>query len=518
MHLSLRAPSLWYLMALHAEEPALDVVGMTLPGAPFIIAGHNRAVAWGYTNAMVDDADFFIERVDPADSTRYLTPDGSLPFQVHPETLRVRGRDSVTVMHVRWTRHGPVLTPVVSALGGELVALRWAGHDPSRTAHAILALNLATGADDVLRAVQDFDDPHQNVVFADTAGRFGYVMGGRVPLRGVDRRPPPLTPVPGWTGEWDWTGELPFELHPRVLDPPQGYVVTANNRQVAGEIGDLITSDWPAGFRAYRIREMILQGADLDADAVHRMQLDVRDAMAARYRDRAVAAAERAGLPGQARLLAEWDLEAREDSRGAALFLTWFERLRRAAGAALYGGETASAIPRGLAYEILEQRALPWVDEPDARAAYDSLAVAAMLEADSMVAGRAWGELHRVRATHALGTSAALQRLLRLDVGQVPHRGSPHTVNVAPYEGTTIPFTTSYGASQRHVVDMADVDGSGGFILPTGQSGIPFSRHYRDQFEWWRHGGLWLIPLDRERARARRVGVLRLEPSAADRN
>src|SRR5690606_39412415 len=102
--------------------------------------------------------------------------------------------------------------------------------------------------------------------------------------------------------------------------------------------------------------------------------------------------------------------------------------------------------------------------------------VAAMLEADSMVAGRAWGELHRVRATHALGTSAALQRLLRLDVGQVPHRGSPHTVNVAPYEGTTIPFTTSYGASQRHVEDMADVDGSGGFILPTGQSGIPVGR------------------------------------------
>ncbi len=518
MHLALRAPSLWYLMALHAEEPRLDVAGMTLPGAPLVVAGHNRAVAWGYTNAMVDDADLFIERVDPADSTRYLTPEGSLPFEVYPETLRVRGRDSVSVMNVLWTRHGPVLTPVEPALGGELIALRWAGHAPSRTGRAMLALNLAAGPDDVLRAVEDFDDPHQNVVFADTAGHIGYVMGGRVPLRGVDRRPPPTAPVPGWTGEWDWTGELPFDMHPRVLNPPQGYVVTANNRQVAGEIGDLITSEWPGGFRAHRIREMIREGMDLDAAAVHRMQLDVRDAMAARYRDRAVAAAERAGLPEQAGLLADWDLEAREDSRGAALFLTWFERLRRSAGRARYGADRAPGIPRTLGYEVLEQRALPWVEEADAGAAFDSLAAMAMLEADSMVAGRAWGEVHRVRAAHALGTVAALERLLRLDVGPAPHRGSPNTVNVAPYGGTSVPFTTSYGASQRHVVDMADVDGSGGFILPTGQSGIPFSRHYRDQFERWREGGLWLIPLDRERARARRVGTLRLQPAVADSN
>src|SRR5690606_36182355 len=138
--------------------------------------------------------------------------------------------------------------------------------------------------------------------------------------------------------------------------------------------------------------------------------------------------------------------------------------------------------------------------------------------ADSIVGGRAWGELHRVRAAQALGTVAALERLLRLDVGPAPHHGSPNTVNVAPYGGAGVPFTTRHGASQRHVVDMADVDGSGGFILTTGQSGVPFSRHYRDQFERWRGGGLWLIPLDRERARARRAGTFMLQPAGADRN
>ena len=519
MHLALRAPGLWYLMALHAEEPRLDVAGMTIPGAPLVIAGHNRAVAWGFTNAMVDDADVFIERLDPADSTRYLTPDGSLPFEVVPETLRVRGRDSVAIMNVRWTRHGPVLPSAGQGTGGEVLALQWTAHQPSRTARAIVRLNLARGPDDVFRAAEDFDDPHQNVVFADTAGHIGYVMSGRVPLRGPDRRPPPIVPVPGWTGEWDWTGELPFEQHPRLLDPPQGYIVTANNRQAAGAIADLIGSEWAGGFRAHRIREMIRAAGRVDADAVHRMQLDVRDALAERYRDRAVAAATRANLPERARLLAEWDLEARQDSRAAALFYTWYERLRRASGASLYGEADGGAvtIPRALMNEVLERRALAWVEGEGARESFDSLAAAAMRAADSLVGERTWGEIHRVEIAHELAAVRWLAVLLGLNVGPVPHAGSPTTVNVASHDGG-FPFITRYGASQRHVVDMADVDGAGGFILPAGQSGVPFSRHYRDQFERWRSGGLWPIPLDRERARARRVGTLWLRPAGTDRS
>ncbi|HEX7088822.1 MAG TPA: penicillin acylase family protein [Longimicrobiales bacterium] len=519
MHLALRAPGLWYLMALHAEERRLDVAGMTIPGTPLVMAGHNCAVAWGYTNAMVDDADVFIERLDPADTSRYLTPDGSLPFEVFPETLHVRGRDSASIVNIRWTRHGPVLTPGEQGTAGEVLALRWTAHQPSRTARAIVRLNFARNPDDVFRAVEDFDDPHQNVVFADTAGHIGYVMGGRVPLRGRDSRPPPVAPVPGWTGEWDWTGELPFEKHPRVLDPPQGYIVTANNRQAAGAIADLIGSEWSGGFRAHRIREMIRAAGRVDADAVHRMQLDVRDALAERYRDRAVAAATRANLPERARLLAEWDLEARGDSRAAALFYTWYERLRQAGGASFYGDADpgAVAIPRALTNEVLERRALPWVEGEGARESFDSLAAAAMGTADSLVGERTWGEIHRVELAHALAAARWLEVSLGLNVGPAPHAGSPTTVNVASHDGG-FPFVTRYGASQRHVVDMADVDGAGGFILPAGQSGVPFSRHYRDQFERWRSGGLWPIPLDRERARARRVGTLWLRPVSKERS
>ncbi|HEX7120413.1 MAG TPA: penicillin acylase family protein [Longimicrobiales bacterium] len=523
MHLGLDAPAIWHLMALHARDVdggAIEVVGMTLPGTPGVVAGHNRAIAWGFTNAYVDDVDFFIERVDPADSTRYLTPDGSEPFRVIRDTIRVRGGEPVPLT-IRITRHGPILSPVEPRAGGDLIAMRWVAHDHSRSWRAIRGFNRAEGWDDFVRAVEQFGNPHQNVVYADTAGHIGYWMGGTVPLRGsaeIGRaggdggpKPPPLAPVPGWTGEWDWVGTLPFERHPHVLDPPQGYIVTANNRQAAGAVGGLVSTRWGGPFRAMRITEMVAGAGPFDAAAVHRQQLDVRDAMAARYRDRAVEAAGRAGLAAASDLLREWDLEARMDSRAAALFNVWRDRLERLAAESLWGGE-AGWMPDDAVHALLERRTLPWVDS-GGDSAYLELAARAMAEADSIVGGRSWGELHRVRMDHPLGAVAVLDRLLGLNIGPAPLGGSPTTANVAHHRaGGGYPARVTAGASQRHVVDMADVDGSGGFILPTGQSGIPTSPHYRDQFERWRNGGLWLVPLDRDRAAARTVHRMTLRP------
>ncbi|HEX6938539.1 MAG TPA: penicillin acylase family protein [Longimicrobiales bacterium] len=523
MHLGLDAPAIWYVMALHARDAGggpLDVVGMTLPGAPGVMAGHNRAIAWGFTNAYVDDVDFFIERVDPADSTRYLTPAGSEPFEVIRDTIRVRGGEPVPLV-IRLTRHGPILTSVDDRTGGELIAMRWVAHDRTGSWRALLGFNRAKGWEDFVRAVEAFDNPHQNVVYADTAGHIGYWMGGTVPLRGsadVARagrdggpKAPPLAPVPGWTGEWDWVGVLPFERHPHALDPARGYLVTANNRQAAGAVAGLVGSRWADPFRAMRITEMVAGPGPFDAASVHAQQLDVRDAMAARYRDRAVEAAEHAGRAEAAALLRDWDLEARTDSRAAALFYIWRDRLERLAAASLWGDD-GEWMPADAVREILERRALPWVD-PGGDRAYLALAARALAEADSIAAGRSWGELHQVRIDHPLGAVALLDRLLGLNIGPAPAAGSPTTVNVAYHtDGRGYPAQVTAGPSQRHVVDMADVDGSGGFILPTGQAGIPTSPHYRDQFERWRRGGLWRVPLDRAQADARTVYRMTLLP------
>jgi len=506
MHLALRAPSLWYLMVLHADS--LAVTGMSLPGVPYIVAGHNRAVAWGFTNAMLDDADLFAERPDPADSGRYLTPEGSSPFEFVADTIIVRGH-APEVFRYRRSRHGPVVSDVLPGLGELPLALRWTSQDPAHSLEAVRDLNYAHDWSTFRAAVARFDDPHQNVVFADTAGHIGYAMGGRIPIRGDGTRRPPTLPVPGWTGDWDWRGYLPAAAHPAVLDPACGYVVTANNRQAAGALADRISTEWETPFRATRIVELVGGAHDLTTADIHAMQLDVRDAHAERYRDRAVAAARAAGLSGDADALTGWDLRALPRSHPAALYYAWYERLRSLLAENLYGDSTGY-MPRRIADNALEQRAVPWLPSDSGPAAFDSLSRAAFAEAAVFVGDQDWGDLHGLLIAHALGGITILQRLLRLNLETAAVPGSETTVNVLQTEARGLPAVGVFGPSQRHVVDLGDPDGSGGFIIPTGESGLPFDGHYRDQFDRWQYGGLWLLPLDRLAAGKRAVHRLRL--------
>jgi penicillin amidase len=333
-------------------------------------------------------------------------------------------------------------------------------------------------------------------------------MAGRIPLRG-NRNKPPILPVPGWTGEHDWRGYLSFDEHPSAHNPAIGYAVTANNRQARGEVGDLIGNDWDMPYRATRIRELVRARNPHDVTSVHRMQLDVTDLLAVKYKRHAAAAAQVSGRDAAARLLEQWNGEAGRNSRAAAYFYVWYEHLRRQLGRELYG--TTGYFPRDALNTALDSGRVLWGGRAG-KQLLDSLSAASMLHADSVVRGKTWGDLHRVQVRHVLGEVAAIDKLFSLNVGPEPHQGSPTTVNVAQYTGDRLPIVTSYGPSQRHVVDMADIDGAGGFILPTGQSGLPASPHYRDMFARWRGGGLWLIPLDKTRAEARAMHKLQITP------
>ncbi|HEX2077378.1 MAG TPA: penicillin acylase family protein [Longimicrobium sp.] len=508
MHLSLRAPAIWYLAALHGG--AFDVAGMTLPGVPVVVAGHSERVAWGYTNAMVDDVDFFVEEVDPSSANRYRTPGGWAEMTVRPETIQVK--DGERVVHpVRWTRHGPVLSDVEERGGNRVLAMQWTAYEPSTEVAALVGMNTARNAEEFTQALRGFNNPHQNVVFADREGRIGYWMGGRVPLR---RGGDGLLPAPGWTGEADWAGWLSFDQHPHVLDPADGFVVTANNRQVGAAYPYHITGNWAEPWRAARIRQMVEAGRELTAADVARQQMDVRDVFALRHLPRAVQAAERAALPREAQELREWNGEARVDSRGAALFYTWFEALRTRVGSDEYRGKEVY-FPRASLDRILAQGGGAWVDDvsTEKTETLDELATGAMRTAAEAVGQRRWGELHATTIEHPMGVVQVLNRALRLNIGPFPNAGSFHTVNVSGWSGREPPFKNTYGASQRHVVDMGDPDGSGGFVIPSGQSGIPFSSHYRDQTPLWRTGRLWLIPLDRGRAERRVVSRMTLRPA-----
>lgn len=508
-HLALRAPSLWYLAALHGG--GIDAAGMMIPGVPTVVIGHSKRVAWGFTNAMVDDVDFFVEQVDSADRARYRTPGGWARFETRPETIRVKGAAPV-VQVVRTTRHGPVLSDVEERAGGKVLAMRWTAQDPSTEMTALMGMNQARSAAEFMHALHTFDNPHQNVVFADADGNIGYWMGGRVPIR---RGGDGILPVPGWTGEGDWTGWLTFDQHPHALNPADGFIVTANNRQLPASAGYpyFLAGNWAEPYRAMRIREMVESGRALTAADVAREQMDVRDAMAVRYQRFAVRAAELAGDSAAARELRAWTGDASTDSHAASLFYVWLENLRHRIGDDEFRGRPVY-FPRTALERVLDRGGGAWVDDvrtPQVETLDEQLA-GAMRDAVRTVGTKRWGELHVTEIDHPLGVVGVLNRSLRLNIGPFPNGGSGNTVKVAGYGGRTPPFVNAYGPSQRHVVDMADIDGQGGFVIPTGESGVPTSRHYRDQTEMWRTGRLWLIPLDRARAESRRVSRMVLTP------
>ncbi|HYW13181.1 MAG TPA: penicillin acylase family protein [Longimicrobium sp.] len=507
-HLALRAPSLWYLAALHGG--GVETAGMTIPGIPLVVIGHGKTVAWGFTNAMTDDVDFFVEEVN-ADSTQYRTATGWEPFQVRKDTIRIKGAEPV-VVSIRSTRNGTLFNRVDQRGGDRMLSFRWTAQDPSTEIKALLGMNRARNAGEFTTALHGFDNPHQNVVFADADGNFGYWMAGRVPVRaGGDG----VLPTPAWTGEGAWTGFLAFDEHPHVLNPAEGFIVTANNRQAGPSYPHFITSHWAQPYRADRIRELVSGGRGFTAADVARQQMDLRDALAVRYRPHAVRAAELAGDSASARLLRAWNGEATADSRAASLFYVWWEALRQRVGNDEFGDKPVY-FPHASLEAVLDRNGGAWVDDVKTKGkteTLDEVSSAAMGTAVKLVAGRPWGEMLVTRMDHPLGAIPALERVFKLNVGPFPAQGSHNTVNVAGFGARTMPYVSSFGPSQRHVVDMAAVDEEGGFIVTTGQSGVPSSPHYRDQLEMWRTGRLWRIPLDRARAESRVVTRMKLTPA-----
>ena len=248
-HLGLTFPGVWYLARLIG--PGFDIRGATSPGSPAVVLGHNGTVGWGFTTTNLDSQDVFVERVDPTDPNRYITPDGARPFVVREETIKVAWGDPVT-MRVRETRHGPVIDDFVRrgenlTPQGHVLALQATALDGADTsAEGFARVGSAQNWDEFLSAVRRIVSPMQNMVFADTSGNVGLISPARVPIR---RKGDGSMPVPGWTSEYDWAGFVPFDEPPRVYNPVGGVIVNANGRLVPSDYRHFISRDWAEPYR-----------------------------------------------------------------------------------------------------------------------------------------------------------------------------------------------------------------------------------------------------------------------------
>jgi len=525
-HLGQLVPSIWYECHLVAGD--IDVIGVSFPGSPGIVIGHNRHIAWGFTNAISDVEDLYIEKFNPQNPRQYEYMGKWEDAQVVREEIKVKGLRDPLIEEVRITRHGPILTSIPRPLQRDLasnngrtgtgaepaelpLALRWTGLEKHAIASSIQKMNLATNREEFLDALREWDQPPQNVVYADTSGNIGYVMAGAIPVRA---RGQALLPSPGWTGEYEWTGYIPFDELPQTLNPQQHFIVTANNRVVDDAYPYYITNEWLNGYRAQRIRDLLTSKGKLAPSDMANIQADQYSLPAVEIVPHILklhsdSALERAVLD----VLRTWNYILAPDSAGAAIYTTFLFKLERIVFNAMLGdeelllqsylgmGSNILALQNGYAsrskpllIRLLNEHDDSWFANsvvPNGPKSWDealkSAFKAAIVELQeklgSDVSRWKYGTIHKMTYSHPLGMAKPLDRIFNR--GPYPLGGDIDTVNMGaslrnqPDNVVTVP-------SYRQIVNLADLKASLSGHAP-GQSGHPASKHYADFIKPWLH-------------------------------
>lgn len=539
-HLQMAMPSVWYHVGLHGGS--FDVVGASLPGVPLVILGTNGRIAWGVTDMLPDVQDYYVERLDdPEDPKRYQVDGEWRNLEIVEEVIEVRGGDPV-VLEVPWTRHGPIMNGVVGRLKDhpEPLALRWTEHEPSRLLDAIVALDRATDWESFREALRNWDGPHMNFGYADADGHIGYQSTGRVPIRAPGHQG--LVPVPGWTGDHEWRGYIPFDELPRTLDPPGGRVISANHRIVGPEYPHHLAYEWSDPYRAMRIAQLLddpvstggSEVTGLTVADMERFQLDDLSLHAEALRPALLAA--RPETEDERRALeriSAWDLRLGADSPAAAIFQVWYRMLV----AETVGDELGDELHREyrryswihgpMMAELVKTPEDRWFDDvttPDRTETLPEVSHRALRRALDWLAAHhgddpdewAWGSLHQAIFAHRPLGGMGVPILERIfNGGGVPTAGDRYTVNATWFSfDDARPYTAVGGAGQRLIVDLADPDASR-FVQNSGQSEHLFHSHRLDLVEPWREGGFLPLRFTRGAVEADTVHTLRLIPDHA---
>jgi penicillin amidase len=475
-HLRLQAPSLWFLMAL--EAPGYRAIGASLPGVPGIVIGRNDRIAWGVTNVGADVQDLYLLE-EAGGGYRYKGQVRS--YRVREERIRVKGGRE-EVFKVRETVYGPVITDALQDPPKTPMALRWVSLDPEdHILMAFLGVNRARDWASFVAALRDYSAPSQNFVYADVEGHIGYIAPGKFPIRKAGHTG--MVPVPG-NGDWDWLGYRRPEEWPQVLDPPRGYIVTANHKVTPEGFPYALTYDWAEPYRARRIEELILGKEKLSLEDMKAIQQDQKSLL---YRDfrpvlQGLTPLSERARAWRERLLA-WDGTMAASSEEALVFALWYTELTRLPEREV--GEAYWDEPRYLLRAMREGDKncdQPETEYKETCLDYAALALERALERKEALKARAWGEVHRAGFAHAVLSHTPLRRL---SDRALPFGGDRYTVNVGPFDPRTLRM--DHGPSYRQIVDLADMEASL-FVHPMGQAGHLLSPHYADLLPLWARG------------------------------
>lgn len=533
---ALTAPGLWYLARIELQSGG--VIGGTIPGIPAVLSGRNTGLAWGITPAQIDDQDLYVEEVQPGDPNRYRGAQGWTAFATRRETLRVRGGEPRTIT-LRETENGPVIPAAhldLAAIlpGGHVAALSWTGgYGNDRSMTALIGLMRTPDRASAARALRDLIAPAMVVTLADGQG-VGQVMAGAVPRRKAGHQTAGRMPTPGWIAANRWEGLDPAPAAMTELDPQNGIVAATGAAPPGGAAG--LGHDWGDGYRQDRLRHLIDSREVHSRDSFIAAQNDIVSPVARAllplvgadlwFTDEPAAQ----GTPERQRqdalaLLANWDGAMSEHLPEPLIYAAWMRALQDRLVRDELGplADDLTELYPGFIDRVFRNRngAAAWCDIRQsapvetctqiARQALD----AALLDLGSRfgpdLASWRWGDLHRARHVHpALGDMRGLSYIVNLIQ---PTSGGAATVAQAGFLGHgRNPWLNVTGAAYRGVYDLADPDSSV-FIISTGQSGHPFSRHYDDMAELWRRGEYVGMSLDPALARAAAAGITHLQPA-----
>jgi penicillin amidase len=509
-HLGLSAPAVWYFAGLHAPagqfpdgkaHAALDVVGATLPGLPFVVLGRTNKAAWGFTNTGPDVQDLYLEALEGKDN--YRTPEGQKAFETRNEVIKVKGQGDVT-LKVRSTRHGPVISDVQPAYSQFLnmekyaVALRWSALDvDNQTIVAGMDANFANSVAELRQAFSNNHSPMQSAVMADTQGHVLFKAVGKVPVRSAAHDLQGMVPAPGWLSQYDWQSWIPYDQTPEVTQADiekRGWHATANQKILPPAYTHFLTNDWTGPERFDRISQLMTSDSKFDANNMKAMQADVHSLAAERLLPFLQTLTSQHAKAGQALpILKSFKGDMTRDSTGALIYAVWIDEVTRAILMPKLGETRFKALFGKRAFRpaiegVLASQDKTWCGESGCQTLMNKALDTALDKIVAMqgtnVADWNWGRAHPALSAHKpFGNVKLLAPFF--DVSG-PSGGDNFTVNVGQYwtSSATVPFATRHAASMRAVYDLSNLDESG-FIYQTGQSGHPFSSRYQDMKDEW---------------------------------
>ncbi|PYE80907.1 penicillin acylase family protein [Pseudoroseicyclus aestuarii] len=538
-HLALSAPSIWYLARV--EMTSGGVIGGTIPGMPLILSGRSADLGWGITSAYLDDQDVHVEEVNPQDARQYRTPEGWAPFETRDSIIGVKDATPVTIS-LQWTDNGPVLPPEQFDLGtirppGHVTTLSWTALEEGDTSMtAAMRLMRAHSIEQGLEAGELFVAPAQNLVLADRT-QIAMKMIGRMPARDPAHQTQGRMPTLGYLPQNRWQGTLPYEDNPEFVAPEGGIVGNTNNKTVDRPFPEHVSYDWGDSQRVRRWTAL-MQSRDVHTrDSFVEAQLDTVSPTARTLLPMIGAELWYTGEPAEAGtperrrqealdLLAAWNGEMNEHLPEPLIYAAWMRSLQDRLIRDKLGPLTEEF--HRLQPLFIERvftdaaGAASWCDITGSSRVESCSDIARLALDDALIwiaerygedlEGLRWGDAHQALQDHpVLGETPVLGWFVNI---RQSTSGGDNTLMRGATSGTgPDPFSNVHAAGYRGVYDFADPDSSV-FIISTGQSGHPLSRHYDDLGELWRRGEYIPMSLDPGLAYAASVGVTHLEPRA----